>query len=119
MAIDTTLLLRDGNSDLTADESTPTAIDFRGEDFKPMTYFVSVPEVSTSDTLDVTIQGSDNNTDFYTVLTFPQINAVGVFFLEGLVPYRYRRYTANVTGDSTDFGAVKIGVMPAGRYNNH
>jgi len=118
MAIDTALMFRDGSSDLTADELTPTALDFRGIDYKPMVYHVNVPEVSADDTLDVIIQGSDNNSDFVNVLSFPQISAVGLYRLEGVVNYRYRRATCNVTGVDTDFGAVKIWAAPAGDYTN-
>lgn len=123
MAIDTVLLLRDGSAKLETTEGTPTAIDFRGIDYKPMFYFLSVPAVSSGDTLDVKIQGSDNNSDFYDVLVFPQVNGTTgavVLFQEGVVNYRYRRYVATVGGNgSADFGLVKIGVTPAGRYTEN
>jgi hypothetical protein len=122
MANDTALLLRDGSANLETTEGTPTAIDFRGIDYKPMFYFLSVPAVSSGDTLDVKIQGSNNNSDFYDVLVFPQVNGTtgaGVFHLEGIVNYRYRRYVATVGGNgSANFGAVKIGVVPGGRYTD-
>lgn len=122
MAIDTALLLRDGSANLESTEGTPTAIDFRGIDYKPMFYFLSVPAVSSGDTLDVKIQGSDNNSDFFDVLVFPQVNGTtgaGLTLKEGVVNYRYRRYVATVGGNgSANFGAVKIGVMPAGRYTD-
>ena len=123
MAIDTVLYLRDGTSNLETTEGTPTAIDFRGIDFKPMTYVLSVPAVTSGDTLDVKVQGSANNSDFYDVFSFPQVNGTTgavVLHKEALVNYRYRRYVATVGGDgSANFGAVKLWAAPAGRYTEY
>lgn len=123
MAIDTVLYLRDGTANLEATEGTPTAIDFRGIDFKPMTYFCSVPAISSGDTAIIKLQGSNNNSDFYDCYTFPTFDGTsgaGVISKELLINYRYRRYVATVSGNgSENFGAVKIWAAPAGRYTEY
>lgn len=123
MAIDTALYLRDGTANLETTEGSATAIDFRGIDFKPMFYFLSVPAVSSGDTLVVKIQGSANNSDFVDIFTFGTVDGssgAGVQIREAVVNYRYRRYVATVSGNgSENFGAVKIWAAPAGRYTEY
>lgn len=123
MAIDTALYLRDGTSNLETTEGTPTAIDFRGIDYRPMFYTLSVPAVTSGDTLDVKVQGSHDNSTFYDVFVFPQVNGTtgaNVQIKEAVVNYRYRRYVATVGGDgSANFGAVKLWAAPAGRSTEY
>lgn len=116
--IDNDLLLRDGSTDLTATEATPTAKDFGGEDLVPMTYQVDVPEAGgTNPTATVVIQGSADNSTFVDCLTFPQITTLGQYHLEGIIKYRYRRAKITLGGTTPDFGATMVSVHPAGRYD--
>ena len=123
MAIDTSLYLRDGSSNLTATEDSATGVDFRGIDAAPMNYFCSVPAISSGDTLVVKLQGSANNStwsDVYTFPTFDGTSGAGVLNKELLINYRYRRYHATVSGNGGEnFGAVKIWAAPAGRYTSY
>jgi len=118
MPIDNDLLMRDGSSDLTATEGTPTAVDFSGEDLFPLTYRIDVPAAGgSSPTADFVIQGSANNSDFVDLFKFPQIIAAGQYHFEGITKYRYRRAKVTVGGSNPNFGAVKVSVHGAGRYD--
>jgi len=117
--IDTDCLLRDGTTDLTADEATPTGVDFGGHDLEPVTYMVHVPEAGgTTPTLAVKIQESDDNSNWRDFLAFPSITAAGQYFVTGKSNARYRRAPCDVGGTSPDFGAVIIAPVPGGRYTN-
>lgn len=119
--MDNSLLLRSGATDLTADELTPTGVDFGGPDQHNLTYVLIVPEAAAATTLDVTIQESDDNSNWRTVLTFPQVLTAGVptkVFVTGKLDGRYRRYTADVGGASPDFGAVIIAPVIGGQYED-
>lgn len=113
---DSDLMLRDGSTDLTATEAAAAGADFGGPDLVPQTYQVHVPEFVAGSTLDIKIQESDDNATWRDYLVIPQIVAVGEYFITGKSDARYRRHHSTVAGAGADFGAVKIGPVPAGRY---
>lgn len=103
-----------------ADELTPASKDFGGPDQHPLTYVLIVPIAPTggSPTLDVTIQESDNDSTWRTVLSFPQVNAKGKYFVTGKLDGRYRRYTATTGGTTPGFGTVLIAPVIGGLYED-
>jgi hypothetical protein len=118
--LDNELLLRNGSTDLDANEATPASKDFFGPDQHPLTYAVIVPAAptGTTPTLDVTIEESDDDSSFRTVLTFEQISAKGKYFVTGKLDGRYRRYTATVGGTTPNFGKVIIAPQIGGEYED-
>lgn len=122
--MDSELLLRSGASDLTADELTPTGVDFGGPDQHPLTYVLVAPALATgtSPTLDVTIEESDDNSTWRQVAAFgPQLtdaNTPAKQFVTVKSDARYRRYTADVSGTTPDFGAVIIAPVIGGQYED-
>jgi len=110
---------------LSADELTPTAIDFGGPDVQKMTYNLKVPiaPTGTTPTLLAVIQGSHDNSTFYNWMTFKGrasdglIDARNEYRVTGKCPFRYRRYTADLTGAGANFGVVTIAAEVAGQYD--
>lgn len=83
---------------LTAD-TTSNVLELGGP--KPCRLTLAVSTVSTSDTLDVTIQGSDTNdftNDVRTLATFPQVSAADAKQSLSFLGARYIRANYNVTG---------------------
>lgn len=118
--MDAQLLLRAAAAgNLNANELTPTSKDFGGPDQHELTYVVVVPQAAgTSPTLDITIQESDNDSTWHTVLTLRQISTAGKYYVTGKLDGRYRRYTATVGGTTPNFGAVIIAPVIGGQYDN-
>ncbi len=122
---DSLLLLRAAAAGaLSANELTPTAIDFGGPDVQDMSYELKVPiaPTGTTPTLAAVIQGSNDNTNFTNWMSFrgsdtvQTINARGTYFVTGKCPFRYRRYTATLTGTTPNFGTVIISAQVAGEH---
>jgi len=118
--MDAQLLLRAAAAgNLNANEATPTSKDFGGPDQHPLTYAAVVPQATgTSPTLDITIQESDDDSNWHTALSFRQISAKGKYFITGKLDGRYRRYTATVGGTTPNFGAVIIAPVIGGSYED-
>ena len=114
--MDANLLFRDGSVALNANELTPTSKDFGGKDSSPLTYVVVVPAAPTGSTptLDITIQESDDDTNFRDTLSFEKIAARGKLFITGKLDGRYRRHTATLGGSTPNFGAVIIAQVIGG-----
>jgi len=68
----------------------------------------------TSPTMILAIQGSDDDSNWYTFATFKTISDVGVYFVTARTPYRYRRIYATTAGTSPSF-TTAVDVVPAGR----
>jgi hypothetical protein len=120
--LDASLLLRDGATALDANELTPTSVDFGGPDQHPITYVLIAPALATgtSPTLDVTLEESDDNSTWRQFANFaPQLtdaNTPEKQFVTAKSDARYRRYTATLSGTTPDFGAVIIGAVIGGQY---
>lgn len=118
--MDTNLVLRDGSSDLTADE-TLTAITL-GPMTRPMWLHVLVPEVSSGDTLDVELEfclAASPTTEVYN-MNMKQISAAGHYAIPFFMapPCTSLQVKLNETDDgSPDFGATKVWIDNANRYD--
>jgi len=115
--MDTNLILRDGSTDLTADETlTSTKV---GPMTRPMWLHVVVPEVSASDTLDVELEFCDAaapTTEVYN-MNMKQIDALGHYAVPFYTPLEYLQVKLNVTGSDVNLGATKVWIDPANRYD--
>lgn len=122
--MDTNLVLRDGSTDLTADE-TLTSVKI-GPMTQPMTLCVLCPgESEASDTLDVEMEFCDaaaSTTEVYN-MNMKQIDANAANQIRR-VPFithlAYLQVKLNVTdadaGSDFNAGGVKVWIEPAGRY---
>lgn len=118
--LDKNLALLPGSAELNGtSHGNGSSVDM-GVDVAPKTYLVNVPSVSgTNPTLDVKIQESDNGSTWRDFLVFPQITAVGEYFVTGQSNARYRRCVTAVGGtDTPKFGNAIIAPVPAGRHTN-
>lgn len=104
--------LRDGATDLTADETTTGVRVGTGGTpaFYGFSCVVVVPQDSAGDTLDITIEGCDDaaGTNNTTVLTFPQITGEGEYVQRFSTTQDYARAVLNVTGAGVNFGGVMV-----------
>lgn len=116
--LDKEMIMRTGETDLTADDLTPTANDFYGGDLVPLTYVAVVEKAAANTSLALTIEVSDDNSTFVPYLKFPSITAAGVYRVTGKCNHRYRRCAADVTGTSPDFGAVVVAPELGGEYED-
>ncbi len=85
----------------------------------PMVLCVHVPTASASDTLDITMNFSDDGSTALEKLTMPQITAKGFFTMGFYSRRKYASVDPNVTGVDVNFGAVEIYPAPAGAYNQN
>lgn len=93
-----------------------SSVDFGGSDLQPLTYLAVVTAVSgTSPTLDLTIEESDDNSNWHTFLSFRQISAVGLYAVTGKSDAQYRRGVSTVGGTSPSF-TFALYPVPGGRY---
>jgi len=114
--MDTNLVLRDGSTDLTADETLPTVL--IGPMVRVMWLNILVPEVSASDLLDVELEFCDKDastTEVYN-MNLAQISAAGHFQIPFFTLEEYLQVKLNVTGSDIDLGATKVWLASAGRY---
>lgn len=115
--MDINLVLRDGTTDLTADE-TLTSVKV-GPMTRPLWLHVLVPEVSASDTLDVELEfcaASASTTEVYN-MNMKQISAAGHFAIPFYTLLEYLQVKLNVTGSDVDLGATKVWIDTANRYD--
>jgi hypothetical protein len=99
----------------TASVTDATGVDFGSGDLLPTVYRAVVTAASASDTLDIKIQESADNSTWNDLAVFDQITAVGVYYVTARSPKRYRRYYATIAGTDPSF-TFQIDVVPAGEY---
>jgi hypothetical protein len=117
--MDTNLVLRDGTSNLTADESL-TAFQI-GPMVRPMELCVSVPSITSSDTLDVEVEFNDDGSTEIANFNFKQITAAGFYHEPIFTHHDYILVKLNITdagGGGFSAGAVKVWLQPVGRYDS-
>jgi len=97
--------------------TTGTSVDFGVADLADLTYRAVVSAVSGAGaTLTLAIQGSDDDSNFYTFATFKPIAAVGVYHVTCRTPYRYRRIYATTAGTSPSATTAVDVLAEGGRY---
>ena len=122
--MDTNLELRDGSTDLTADETLTTVQ--VGPMNKPLWLHILVPSIAeTSDTIDVELEFCDSSattTEVYN-MNMKQITAAGHFAVPFIMAptLEYLQVKLNITdadsGADFNAGAVKVWIDNANRYN--
>lgn len=113
--MDTNLILRDGSTDLTGDESL-TAVEV-GPMLRPMELCVLVPEVSAGDVLDVELEFNDDGSTEIDNQNMKQITAAGFYHIPFFTHHKYLLVKLNETNNGgPDFGATKVWIEPASRY---
>lgn len=113
MAYDKDLVFNDGASAVTASGNS-SALDI-GPIVNPLTVdVVCTAKSGTNPTLDVNIQGSDNNSTWVTFGSFPQMTATGESRRKALVPYRYYRLNYVLGGTNPSF-TFKAAITFGGR----
>lgn len=114
--MDTNLVLRDGSTHLTADESLTAIV--VGPMTRPMTLHVLVPEVSSGDTLDVELEFNDDGSTQIDNMNMKQITAAGNYSIPFITNHKYLLVKLNETDNGgPDFGHVKVWLSPASRYD--
>src|SRR5574342_923294 len=107
--MDTNLVLRDGSSNLTADESL-TAVNI-GPMVHPMELCISVPSITATDTLDVEVEFNDDGSTEIANFNFKQISAAGYYHEPIFTHQDYilvKLNIADVGGGGFSAGAVKV-----------
>jgi len=120
--MDTNLVLRDGSTNLTADE-TLTTIKI-GPMVKPLWLHVLVPSITATDTLDVELEfclPASSTTEVYN-MNMKQIDALGHYAIPFLMapPCTYLQVKLNITdvgGGGFSSGATKVWIDNANRYD--
>jgi hypothetical protein len=118
--MDENLLLRDGSTNLTADETlTTTKI---GPMVRPMYLHVLVPYVRSGDTLDVEAEFCDSSADTTQIsnMNMQQIVATGHYCEPFFTLHDYIQVKLGVTagtGVALSMGAVKVWIDNAARYD--
>ncbi len=120
--MDTNLVLRDGTSNLTADETLTTTL--IGPMVRPLWLHVLVPSITSTDTLDVELEFCDSaasTTEVYN-MNMKQITAAGHYAIPFFMapPLEYLQVKLNITdvgGSGFSAGAVKVWIDPASRYD--
>jgi hypothetical protein len=117
--MDTNLVLRDGTSNLTADE-TLTSVKI-GPMVKPLWLHIVVPSITATDTIDVELEFCDSGlptTEVYNQ-NMKQITAAGHYAVPFFTTEEYLQVKLNITdvgGGGFDAGAVKVWIDNANRY---
>ena len=114
---DAKLMLIETSSAMTT-TTTGSAVDFHGDDLYEVNYkaVVSGSVSGTSPKIVLKIQGSDDKSNWHDIVTFPDIEAAGVWDMQARGTGRFRRAVATVSGTSPSFGSVKVGVS-TGAFN--
>lgn len=117
MVADNNLILKASAAITTT--TTGTAIDLGTRTLQPLVFraTVSAGAADASEVLTLVIQDSANNSDFVTLVGFPAIDGLGVFY-RAAKPRQYVRYYATVAGTTPSF-TTAIDVCPAGRDNEY
>ena len=118
--MDTNLILRDGTSNLTADE-TLTSIQI-GPMKQPMSLMVLVPSITSTDTLDVELEfcAASSSTTQVSNMNMEQISAAGLYSIPFFTHHEYLQVKLNITdvgGSGFSSGATKVWIAPLHRYD--
>lgn len=101
-------------------DANGSAFDVHWSTEVPQVFCLSVTGsiTGTSPTLDVKIQGTnDNGSNWSDIASFPQMTAAGKKYVRALTPYKQIRGVIDVGGTSPSFGLIQMGIVPAGEYN--
>ena len=113
--MDTNLLLRDGTSDLSDDESLTAVL--VGPMNRPMVLHVLVPEVSSGDDIDVELEFNDDGSTQIDNMNMANITAAGLYSIPFFTWHKYLLVKLETSNASDDHGAVKVWIAPAHRYD--
>jgi len=118
--MDTNLLLRDGTSNLTADETLTSVM--IGPMKQPMTLMVLVPSITSTDTLDVELEfcTAAASTTQVSNMNMYQISAAGLYSIPFFTHHEYLQVKLNITdvgGSGFSSGATKVWIAPLHRYD--
>jgi len=116
--MDTNLVLRDGTSNLTADESLTAVL--VGPMVKPLWLHVVVPSITSTDTLDVELEFNDDGSTEIDNQNMKQITAAGHFAIPFFTLHNYLLVKLNITdvgGGGFSSGATKVWIDNASRYD--
>jgi hypothetical protein len=115
--MDTNMVLRDGSTHLTADESLTAIV--VGPMTRPLELMVLVPEVSAGDTLDVELEFNDDGSTQISNMNMKQISAAGLYSIPFFTHHKYLLVKLNETDNGgPDFGHVKVWIAPAHRADS-
>lgn len=113
-AFDNKLMLLEPSSALTA-TTTGEAVDLNGNDMDELNVRAIFPKADgTNPKCILKYQGSDNQSTWEDIFTFPEIIAAGEYSKKIRGWGRYRRVVATISGTSPDFGLVKVGISTGG-----
>lgn len=118
--MDTNLVLRDGSSNLTEDETLTTLL--IGPMVKPLWLHVLVPSITSTDTLDVELEfcaTGATTTEVYN-MNMKQITAAGHYAIPFFTLLEYLQVKLNITdvgGGGFSSGATKVWIDNANRYD--
>lgn len=119
--MDTNTVLRDGTSNLTADETLTSVL--VGPMVQPLYLHVLVPSVSSGDTLDVELEfcATGASTTQISNMNMKQITAAGFYSIPFFTNHEYVQVKLNVTADSSaalSMGGVKVWIDNSHRYDS-
>ena len=113
------MLIDNGDTAVTAD-ANGTAFDVLWMPHTPVVFCLAVSGTisGTSPTLDVKIQGTnDNGSNWSDIVSFPQVTtSASKKYVRALTPYKQIRGVIDVGGTSPSYGSVLCGVVPAGEF---
>jgi hypothetical protein len=113
--MDTNLVLRAGDTNLTADESLTAVL--IGPMVRPLYLHVLVPAVSSGDQLDVELEFNDDGSTQIDNMNMKQITALGHFTIPFFTLHKYILVKLNETDNGgPNFGAVKVWIDNSSRY---
>ncbi len=115
--MDTNLVLRDGTSNLTGDETLTSKL--VGPMTRPMWLHIVVPAVSAGDVLDVELEfcaAALPTTEVYN-MNMKQITVAGHYTIPFFTKEDYLQVKLNETDNGgPNFGAVQVWIDPSGRW---
>ena len=117
MAYDVHTMFFNTSSALTS-TSTSEVIDFHGPDLEEIDYRIVVSGTvsGTTPKIVATLETSDDNSNFATEMTFPDITAAGEIHKKFRSRKRYRKLKLTVSGTSASFGHVEAGIDSGARW---
>lgn len=97
-----------------------TAVNYGAGDAHERTYMCNVTAVSgTNPTLDIAIKESSDDSTYKPFLSFPQITAIGQYYVTGRSNQPYRRETHTIGGTNTPKFTYSLQEVTGGRYDKY